>query len=196
MRLAKARKESRASLESAKTKAEQAAERLKQRLLMVEEGLISEDETSVFRTNARLAELDAKLAEEDNRLAELEFERATAQLAQGTITSPITGVVTERFLSPGEILTKSGSGEVVTLAQLNPLMIELHAPLELFQSIELGQSASVFFIGLDLGKHRAKVSVVDQIIDTASDTFRVRLELANPDYAIPAGLRVEVDFDR
>jgi len=195
MRLAQARKESKASLASARTKAEQAAEQLAQRMRMVQEGLVSEDETSIFRTNARLAELDARLAEENMRLAELEFERASAQLRQGTILSPIEGVVTDRLLSPGEVLTKSGSGEVLTLAQLDPLMIELHAPLELFDKILRGQGAQVQFIGIDLGRHRAKVSVVDRIIDTASETFRVRLELPNPEFAIPAGLRAEVRFD-
>lgn len=194
MRLAQARMESKASLASARTRAEQAAERLEQRMRLVQEGLVSEEETSVFRTNARLAELDAQLAAENVRLAELDFERSRAQLRQGTILSPIEGVVTQRLLSPGEVLTKSGSGEVLTLAQLDPLMIELHVPLERYDEITQGQVATVQFIGIELGQHQAKVSVVDRIIDTASETFRVRLELPNPDYAIPAGLRAEVRF--
>ncbi|MFN0162035.1 MAG: hypothetical protein ACKVQQ_12450, partial [Burkholderiales bacterium] len=35
---------------------------------------------------------------------------------------------------------------------------------------------------------------VDRVIDAASSTFRVRLELPNPDAKLPAGLRCKVDL--
>ncbi len=44
------------------------------------------------------------------------------------------------------------------------------------------------------GEHRAEVTVVDRVVDAASGTFGVRLELPNPDYAIPAGLKCRVEF--
>jgi multidrug efflux pump subunit AcrA (membrane-fusion protein) len=44
------------------------------------------------------------------------------------------------------------------------------------------------------GVYQATVTVVDRIIDAASGTFRVRAELPNPDYALPAGLRCKVRF--
>jgi multidrug efflux pump subunit AcrA (membrane-fusion protein) len=39
------------------------------------------------------------------------------------------------------------------------------------------------------------VIVVDRVIDPASNSFRVRLELPNADNALPPGLRCKVDFD-
>jgi hypothetical protein len=36
--------------------------------------------------------------------------------------------------------------------------------------------------------------VVDKVFDAASATIGVRLELPNPDYALPAGLKCEVRF--
>jgi multidrug efflux pump subunit AcrA (membrane-fusion protein) len=36
--------------------------------------------------------------------------------------------------------------------------------------------------------------VVDKVIDAASNTFGVRLELENPDYAIPGGIRCNINF--
>lgn len=41
----------------------------------------------------------------------------------------------------------------------------------------------------------AKVSVVDRVVDAASNTFRVRLNLPNPDHRLPAGLRCRISFD-
>jgi hypothetical protein len=40
------------------------------------------------------------------------------------------------------------------------------------------------------------VTVVDRVVDAASSTFGVRLELANPDYRLPAGLKCRVRFLR
>jgi len=40
----------------------------------------------------------------------------------------------------------------------------------------------------------AKVVLVDPVIDAASNTFRVRLELPNPGYGIPSGLRCKIVF--
>jgi len=40
----------------------------------------------------------------------------------------------------------------------------------------------------------ATVTRVDPVADAASDTFGARLRLANPDYAIPAGLRCRLTF--
>ena len=40
----------------------------------------------------------------------------------------------------------------------------------------------------------ATVKTVDRLIDAASNTFRVRLELPNPGGALPAGLRCKVDL--
>jgi multidrug efflux pump subunit AcrA (membrane-fusion protein) len=40
----------------------------------------------------------------------------------------------------------------------------------------------------------ARVSVVDRVIDAASGTFGVRLELPSPNNAIPAGAKCKVRF--
>ena len=44
------------------------------------------------------------------------------------------------------------------------------------------------------GKYIARVVIVDQVIDAASGTFGIRLELPNNKYKIPAGLRCQVEF--
>jgi membrane fusion protein (multidrug efflux system) len=40
------------------------------------------------------------------------------------------------------------------------------------------------------------VTVVDKVVDAASGTFGVRLELPNPDLKLPAGLKCTVRFNR
>jgi membrane fusion protein, heavy metal efflux system len=47
---------------------------------------------------------------------------------------------------------------------------------------------------LNKKEHIAVVKTVDRVIDAATNTFRVRLELPNPGGVLPAGLRCKVDL--
>ena len=40
----------------------------------------------------------------------------------------------------------------------------------------------------------ATVTIVDQVLDAASGTIGIRLELPNPGYALPAGIRCHARF--
>ncbi len=42
--------------------------------------------------------------------------------------------------------------------------------------------------------HVASVTIVDRVIDAASGTFGVRLELPNPKHEIPSGLHCQLAF--
>ena len=68
------------------------------------------------------------------------------------------------------------------------------APVELFGTVKVGTVAEVSMEPLLKGLYAAKVTVIDRVIDAASGTFRVRLELPNPKNEIPAGLRCKIKF--
>jgi membrane fusion protein (multidrug efflux system) len=44
------------------------------------------------------------------------------------------------------------------------------------------------------GEYIAEVKIVDRVIDAASGTFGVRLELPNPNHRLQAGLKCKVIF--
>jgi len=68
-------------------------------------------------------------------------------------------------------------------------------PASYFSKIKQGMGASVKPEMADASAQSAKVVVVDKVIDAASNSFRVRLELPNPNNQLPPGLRCKVDFD-
>ena len=43
-------------------------------------------------------------------------------------------------------------------------------------------------------RYLAEVTIVDRVVDAASGTFGIRLELPNPKYNLPAGLKCKVVF--
>ena len=180
--------------ELAATRLEDARRRLAYQEELLGDGYSTPDQVESARTEVRIEELALANEAELTAIAKLELARAEALLAQGTITSPVCGVVIERYLSPGEILSRSGQAEVVSIAELDPLLVEVHVPIELFERILVGDSAEVAFDAPGAPRRGAEVTVKDRVVDTASRTFRVRLSLPNPDYALPAGLRCRVTF--
>jgi RND family efflux transporter MFP subunit len=124
-------------------------------------------------------------------IANLELAEANELLEMRTIRSPLTGVVVERSRSPGELVQES---PIATVAQIDPLNVEVVLPVALFGSIAVGDTAQVSPAEPVGGDFAAQVVIVDQVIDAASGTFGVRLELPNRDFALPAGLKCRVRF--
>ena len=152
---------------------------------------LSLDLREEVETEEKVARLELEQARAEKRLAALRHEQALAVLKRRTIRSPLSGVVVERMMSPGERVEEE---PILKIAQIDPLRVEVILPSALFGSIELGMRAAVVpeFPGDTV--HVASVSIVDRVIDAASGTFGVRLELPNPDYEIPGGLHCQVRF--
>jgi RND family efflux transporter MFP subunit len=142
-------------------------------------------------TTKIIAERSLLEAMENKRLAELELQRATAALNMRTIASPINGVVVERFLAPGEFAKQT---PILKLAQINPLRVEVFAPVSLLGKVSIGMRAEVRPEAPVGGVQTARVTVVDRVVDAASGTFGVRLEIPNPSYKLPAGLKCRMKF--
>lgn len=152
---------------------------------------VSEQANDQAATEARIAEHRYRQAREQIDVANRELALAQAQLARRTIRSPITGVVVEKYLSPGERVEQK---PIVRVAAIDPLNVEVFVPAAQFNSVTAGRDALVRPELPGAGDKNAKVILVDRVIDPASNTFRVRLELPNPGGALPSGVRCKVDF--
>ena len=125
-------------------------------------------------------------------ISKLQLRQAREELRLRKIISPIDGVVVERDKDPGEFVERES---LLTVVSLNPLHVEVVVPASKFGAIKEGMTGTVTLRGALKESHEAKVSLVDQVIDAASDTIRVRLELPNPSEKIPAGLKCSVAFN-
>ena len=143
-------------------------------------------------TLARVAENEFDEAKVNLQMAQTEVVRAREILNQRIVRSPIDGVVMARTLGPGEYAFDQG--HLVTVAQIDPLYVEVYVPLKQFGRIRIGMQAEVYPEEPVGGTYKAVVTVVDQVFDAASGTIGVRLELPNPGYLIPAGLKCQVRF--
>jgi RND family efflux transporter MFP subunit len=146
------------------------------------------------------AEAESKVAQQqlneavlNREFARLEVLHAEEVLNQRTLRSPIDGVVVERLLVPGEY--RNEQTPILTLAQIDPLRVEVFVPTAYYGQIQTGSRAVIrpeLPIG---GTYSATTTVVDHVLDAASGTFGVRLALPNPELRLPAGIRCKVAFE-
>ena len=107
------------------------------------------------------------------------------------IRSPLNGVVVKRNFSPGEYVQDL---PIFELAQIDPLRIEVVVPVRLYGKIRTGMTGKVEWEAPLRGVETATVTVVDPVVDAASGTIGIRLELPNPDHRLPAGTQCTVTF--
>ena len=191
MELARARAEMGATIQSKRAQLAFLLRKNKQNEELFLKGAVPFSQMDEAETNRILAEQGLQEALENKRLADLELKRAIEVFNRMTVRSPIQGVVVERFLSPGEYIENQS---IMKIAQIDPLNVEVIVPVARYASIKVGMRARVIPEAPVVNQYIAEVKIVDRVIDAASGTFGVRLELPNPGYRIPAGLKCKVIF--
>lgn len=189
--VANAKAEQEAELKTAAVKEEFSSRKLGRSTELAKSNSIAQHEVDEARTEKSLAEIARVEAAENRRLAALELQRTQAALSQRTIRSPIAGVVMERLQHPGELVKQD---PILKLAQIDPLRVEVFAPLAMLGQVKVGSMAEIKPSNPPGGVYNARVTVVNQVMDSASATFGIRLELSNHDHRLPAGLHCSVRF--
>ncbi len=167
----------RAAHELAKSRAEFAARKMERNKELYRKQMISIHERDELSTEAQLLKLEEREAEERLKLR--------------IITSPIDGVVVKRMFHPGERVEEQ---PVLELAQIHPLRVEAVVPMTLYRKVKVGMVGQVEWEPSLGGTGNGTVTIVDQVVDAASGTLGVRLEVPNPSHKLAAGAKCLVAF--
>lgn len=176
-----------ARLDIAQKKAARAEQLFKQ-------NFISENALDEARADLQLATEELRRVRETQQLNELEAQRAAEVLAMRRIRSPLDGIVVEVMLKAGEFGAITFKDPIMRLAEIDPLYVEVVLPVSEYGRVKPGQKALVMPEPPVGGRYGTTVTLVDKVVDAASGTFGVRLELRNRKFAIPAGVRCRVRF--
>lgn len=150
-------------------------------------GSATQSRVDELEAAVEIARLDLDTERRKTRIAALELARQQAILERLTIRSPIDGVVADVGARVGEFIRQDST--VATIVQTDPLNVDAYLPTALWSATSVGQVVRVTLDRPSEVTLDGRIIVVDSVFDTASDTFGVRVELANPGNAIPGGQR-------
>ena len=192
--LARSRATMQGELKAAQARLDLAEKKLQRAEELYKQNFISVNARDEAQAEYQFSIEQLRQAQENQKLAQLDVDRNSQVLALRTIRSPLSGVVVNVLQKPGEFSSTNLKDPIVKLAEIDPLHVEVVLPVALYGRIKVGQRAQVMPEQPVGGNHGATVKVVDRVIDAASGTFGVRLELPNRNRAIPAGVRCRVRF--
>ena len=124
------------------------------------------------------------------------------QLDYTTINAPITGRVGFRLVDEGNIVAAAQQTGIVTIAQLQPISVVFTAPEDDLPRVNAAMAAGAPQVQVRTSDGArllatGKLTVVDNQVDVASGSIRLKAEFENKDNALWPGLavatRLEVD---
>ena len=175
-----------AEILAAKASLELAEQKVRRAEALVGQNFVSPQAVDQARGEAEVARQKLKQVDSQQQIWIQERKVAEAQLAMRTVRSPFAGVVVERFVNQGERVEER---PMLRVAVINPLRVELLVPSALFGRLAKGDAVPVLPELPGAETVTATVRHVDRVLDAASNSFRVRLSLPNPNNKMPAGLR-------
>lgn len=193
--LARFKSEATGPIKSAESKIEFSKRKFQRRKEMAAEKLMSAQDRDDAEAEFSLAEAELQIARENRQIARIEYQQQSSLLSLRTVRSPFDGVVVDQMLYPGEIIEPGGNRKaILRLAQLDPLRVHVILPMTSFGKVMPGMSVEVVPEASVGGKHTAKVRSIDKLIDAASGTFAVFLEMPNPKLEVSAGVKCKAQF--
>lgn len=189
--VARARAEAKAEIEGSQARLDFERRRYVRAANLHSENILADEGLDEMQSNVVIAESNALQARENARLAKLDHERAQAALNVRTITSPVDGVIVKIILNEGEY---ADPPQILELAQIDPLHVEVYAPASFVGRIKVGDVGRVHIDTPVVRTFEAVVTVVDRVVDAASGTLGIRLEMPNQEREVLAGINCRVQF--
>lgn len=182
-------------IRQAESKIEFSKKKFSRRRDMAAQKLMSIQDSDDSEAEYKLSEADLQVAKENKQISRLEFQHQNALLALRTIRSPFVGVVVDQLAYPGEVVEPGATKKaILKVAQLDPLRVHVILPKDVFGKLVVGMPVDVVPEIPSKGRYVAKVRSIDKLIDAASGTFVVFLEMSNPKLEIPAGVRCKASL--
>jgi membrane fusion protein, multidrug efflux system len=184
-----------AALDQALAKKEQDEANLKNAKLNLDRytSLAQKDYASRQQVDTQQAMVDQLTAQVRGDQAAI--ENAQTQLDYTTIKAPLTGRTGFRLIDPGNIVHASDQNGIVTIVQLQPISVVFTAPEEQVSEINSAlEKATVPVQALSSDGLRmlseGRLALVNNEVDQASGTIRMKATFANKDNRLWPGLSV------
>ncbi len=145
---------------------------------------ISDLEVEESENALRVAEAELLAVQEQMKLAELEHERAQSAYERKIIRATHAGVVSKVLVKEGEY---ADPPDLIEISGIDPLRVDLLVEADLLHRVT---KTSIFQVDINLPTSRslsASPSLIDKVIDPASGTFLVRLEIDNSNMELTSG---------
>lgn len=160
-------------------------------------GVVSEQERE-----AKKAAYDSAVAQLSEARAQVgldhaDIDRYLALTAFKQVISPYDGIVTERHIDIGNLVTAGSitNTPLYRIVQDNPMRVYIDVPQSAAQAIKPQLAAHIRVLSLASGEFQGKIARTANAISGQTRTLRVEVDLPNPAHALVSGMYVNAALD-
>jgi membrane fusion protein (multidrug efflux system) len=136
------------------------------------------------RSKTQVATAEAALADARARLVS-----AQEQLEKTTVRAPFVGVVSEREVSPGDVVQPGA--HLYTVVDPSSMQLEATVPADQLQSLKLGTPVDFTVSGYGARRFQGRIERINPSVDPATRQVRIYVTIPNRDQGLVGGLFAE-----
>ena len=180
-----------ASIRSAEARLAEARRQLAQVVSLAERGVASRNQLAELESEVTIGESLVAEARDAREGARLDVLSAAAALEQRIIRAPVAGVILARESDVGEFADPDEPlAELVVVDQLHA---EILMPSEAYRAVDLDTEITILDADGSISTE-GRILAKDAVIDAASRTFELSVEIDNADGLFIAGTKCQAEF--
>ncbi|MGI6604854.1 MAG: efflux RND transporter periplasmic adaptor subunit [bacterium] len=189
-----------AAVASARVMSENAQADLERMEYLWQQGAISEQMLEAARAQAAGAAAQYEAALDREKTAQAQYEQAQAalalarsQLANTTITAPVSGVVASLQVKVGQML--SPGVVVANVVDMDQVQLKLNVSERDINKLTVGQTVKVRISSLGNEEFAGELTSLAPAVDARTLTFPAEVTVDNPQHRVKPGMFAEVDLE-
>ena len=150
------------------------------------------DMGAVSKQNLESAQTQYATSQADVDDATTNLAIARKRLSDATVTSPVTGVVANKNVTLGQMV--SAGTQLMTVEQIDAVYVTVQVEQQDIDKVKIGGQAQV---RVDTYKDRTftgQVAVINPVAGRESRLFAVKIRVENPDFALMPGMFAEINL--
>lgn len=157
---------------------------------LLEKNFVSKEAYAQIRTNAEVAEATSKASQAG-------LENARLNLEYCTIASPVDGIPGKILLQVGNLVKANDTAALTVINQVKPVYVSFAVPEQSLVAIRKYMAAGVLAVAVSESKSGTPLAngslvFIDNTVDQATGTIRMRAQFDNRDIALWPGQFVNV----
>ena len=160
-------------------------------------GVVSQQETEDKKAGHESAEAKLVAARAQVSLAQSEVDRLKAFQTFKDVTAPFDGVITQRKIDIGNLVTAGSTASTTPLyqiAQNDPIRVFVDVPQSAAAAMKTGTAVDVVTTGSGSRTYQGQIARTAGAVDPTARTMNVEVDIANKDGSLVPGLYVDATF--
>ena len=161
-------------------------------------GVVSEQERDEKKASYAVAQAKVKAAQAKVNLDKSNVDRLTFMAQFKHVLAPYDGVITERRIDIGDLVTAGSTLNTTPLfgiSQSDKIRVFVNVPQSAAGDMGVGTPAKIITTDNSSRVFEGNITRTSESIDPKARTLRVEVDIPNPHLALVPGMYVQVQFD-